>query len=420
MKELSEHKKRIIAQQKNDEKIRTSLKSHNMKINAMPEVDVRAEAFKLIKPYCTIENTVNDLNSFSYKMKSDSLSKHILKNVHHAFVLYHVPSVLYQAWDLFEQKSLSNYEWNQQRRNRRIYRDYNTSTTSLPPSFQHKAFSIFKKDKDGLNKRVEIDFRQWFICVANGNSLYKNYMSDFFTKKETHTFLNSKIPNFSIEQSLIYAIAICEGASNAIAQKIAHSKIKEKSHLIFTEKHKHQIKYFAQHFPNSLEELNDLWDYVLHGENNVGNLYGQGVSLDTLRKRMKDWHHSLNRKKSLGNHSWEGHPIEDSVYNGANEQGKIVEWSMTQILNTKALNEEGSSQHHCVSVYVDKCKSSACSIWSLKECRNNVFKRVLTIELRNDGSVVQVRGYANRAARPHEKVIVSAWARDNHLYISHY
>lgn len=411
MKQESEFKKKVRLKMEETSILTNCLKSHNIKINSIQEIDVKDTAQKMLIPY--LENAVNSIHNFNYKMKSSSLQKHILKNVYHAFVKYPVAPILFNAWDLYEPKAR-----NLNKRDRHRY--YNPTPVRIEhQSFEYKTFSIYTSENQ-TPVCHEIDFRKWFICMSTGGSLFKEHMSNFFTKKETHTFVNLNIPSFTIGQGLIFSIAKCAGASEAIAHKLARSKIHENTHSLFSDVRQKQIRYFANHFPQSLEELNDLWDYVICPDNQVGPLYGSGMTLDSLRKRMKDWHYSLNRSQKLGNHVWEGHAIENVLYTSNNAQGQLTEWSISQILNTKELAEEGTEQHHCVYGYLNSCKNGNVSIWSLKEKRGRVFKRALTIELRNDGSVVQVRGYANRAARPHEKVIVSAWARDNHLYISHY
>lgn len=407
MKQETEFQRKLRCKQEKEYNLKNCLKSHNIKINNTKEVDIKDTATKMLTQY--LSKAINPLDNFNYKMKSSSLQKHILKNVSHAFIKYPVAPILFNAWDLYEEKPR-----NLNKRDR-LYSHNQVSRRTDIPSFNEQFFSLTLY-QNGLPVRYEIDFREWFICMSSGGSLFKKHMGHFFTKKETHVFLNLNIPTFSISQALIFSIAKCAGATDSIAHKLARSKIHTNTSSLFNDVRRKQIRYFANHFPECVEELNDLWDFILHHDNHVGELYGSGISLDGLRKRMKDWHYSLNRTNKLGNHSWEGHAIDDAIYNANNAQNQMTEWSITQILTTKELSAEGNEQHHCVSSYVGKCKNGLSSIWSLKEKRGKVFKRALTIELTNNGTIVQVRGYANRLAKAYERAVVSAWARDNYLY----
>ena len=80
------------------------------------------------------------------------------------------------------------------------------------------------------------------------------------------------------------------------------------------------------------------------------------------------------------------------------------------------LFQEGLRMHHCVVTYKDDCVSGECSIWSLtSEYPIGRRNRGVTIELRNDGRIVQCRGFANRLPYANEVAICRRWAEDNGL-----
>ena len=86
-------------------------------------------------------------------------------------------------------------------------------------------------------------------------------------------------------------------------------------------------------------------------------------------------------------------------------------FQFSQIRNAFTLLDEGKLMRHCVGGYINNCKRGFCSIWSvnLRHEGHNVNKR-LTIEVRKNKAIAQVRGLHNRAATELETKAVYAWA----------
>lgn len=317
--------------------------------------------------------------NFVLKTKSKDRTKQLKELVRHVFHKYPVPDFLFDAWET------ENY-----------------------------------------NKiRKQFDFKKWYICVATGGSLYKEHTKEILTKKETHTFLTCA-HNINIEQSLVYAIAKCEGASDGVALRIARSKINDR---VISEYSKQNIRWFAKNPPASVQQLDDLVDYLLAKKVEQPNfsLVGSGLTIDSLLKRMHDWHYDLRRLKMIGNSVWDGHPINDTEYpyiEYMNANKVECAWYFYQIKSAKELQEEGNAQRHCVLSYKKYCISGEASIWSLRQGYTlegvKKAKRRLTIELRNNGVIQQVRGLANRKMKAHERTIIEKWSKDNALTISNY
>lgn len=315
-------------------------------------------------------------NNFVLKTKSKIRSKQLKELVRHVFHKYTVPEFMFDIW----------------------------------------------VSKNTNNIRKQFDFKQWYICVAKGGSLYKEFAKDFLTKKETHIFLTCSHA-VSIEEAVVYAIAKSEGAIDGIALRIAKSKINDKK---ITDYWKENIRWFAKNTPASIKDVNDLVDYLVAKKVEAPNftLMGSGFTLVSLLKKMHDWHYDLRRLKAIGDANWEGHPINDSKYTYIDQHNVEYAWNFYQIKSAKELQEEGNSQRHCVLSYKDSCIKGSCSIWSLKlgfvDDTKNQAKRKLTIEVRNDGRIVQIRGLANRLIKNDERGIVDKWAKDNGLYVNHY
>lgn len=313
---------------------------------------------------------------FSLKTKSKERAKQIKELVRHVFNKYTVPDFLYNVWT---------------------------------------------ENSNNLIRK-QFDFKKWYICIANGGSLYKEITKEHLTKKETHIFLNCA-HKVNIEEALLYAVAKCEGANDGIALRIARSKINEHT---LSEYWKQNIRWFAKNTPESIAQINDLVDFLISKkqESPTFSLMGSGFTLPSLMKKMHDWHYDLRRLKAIGEASWEGHAINNETYTFTDQHKVEYTWHFYQIKSAKELQQEGNAQRHCVLSYKSRCINGSCSIWSLKlGLINDTFnqaKRKITIELNNNGTIVQARGLANRGLKNDEKAIIQRWAKENGLSMRGY
>ena len=90
--------------------------------------------------------------------------------------------------------------------------------------------------------------------------------------------------------------------------------------------------------------------------------------------------------------------------------------TVRQIKTGNDLFKEGQRMHHCVVSYKYRCMTGDLSIWSLTcEYPPRKMNRGVTIELRNDGTIAQCRGFANRLPYADEVAIVKRWAAEHGL-----
>lgn len=320
---------------------------------------------------------IRDPDTFVFRGKSHNRAKQFIQLIRHTFEKYPAPRILEQCWESF------------------LTKDKHISS-------EHR-------------KYVE-----WYICVATGGSLHKEYTKEFFTKKETHIFLNAPF-QLRVNQGIYYSIAKAADADVNLSFMIARSKISEKDYK--NEFWRNCARFFATHHPGSLNTLNDLIDYISYRyqENRNFSLFGVGHTIQSLIKQMHQWHADLRRIKVIGDSKWEGHPIENQTIIIKINDSEI-HWNFTQIKTAKDLAAEGNAMRHCVYGYRASCASGAISIWSLTSNDGfNEKKRRITIELRNSGEIAQARGLANRMPKPDEKNIIAKWASRNSLtYLGRY
>jgi hypothetical protein len=72
---------------------------------------------------------------------------------------------------------------------------------------------------------------------------------------------------------------------------------------------------------------------------------------------------------------------------------------------------ETRAMHHCVASYAAKCIAGNASIWSLRRRAAGNTERLLTIEVDRQHRAIQVRGFANRTARPEERKLLERWGK---------
>ena len=354
------------------EDARLRLCIHNKKLKTPPE---RLNLLSAVEPYRPY--FIADEKAFKSKAKSSSEEKRLLELVRYLFCKYRVGSQLTKVW-----------------------------LRTLPNNLR----GWVKGQPQKTVSTIPDDPIRWCLCVAQGGSLYKAHSKNYLTKMETHVLLNCP-HELTFEQTLVYATARTFAQSEGHALRLAHSKL---STLEFDEFLKTVIYFFAKNPPASLDEVNDLVDFIMsrHRESQTWSLAGR--TLDSLRQKCKDWHFELRRVKVMGNFTWEGAPVPDCAIQTGSEQ-QPMRWQFTQIRSSKLLAEEGTKMRHCVYGYKQGCIRGATSIWSLTRVEHGLPERKVTIELSNSGDIVQARGLANRPMRPEERHAVQLWARENGL-----
>lgn len=140
----------------------------------------------------------------------------------------------------------------------------------------------------------------------------------------------------------------------------------------------------------------------------------KGRSMATVLAQAGQWHRRTHRARAYWGYNvalssaWDGLPVTNYA---PPEAGRV---QITQLLSYAALVEEGSAQKHCVSSYVYSCLRGRCGIFSLRV--NGA--RALTLEVRANRQLVQIRGRENRRPTEQELHWLRQWAGAAGLSIS--
>ena len=333
--------------------------------------------FSVVEPYR--EYFISDREAFKIKTKSDNPEKQLMELVRNLFCKYRVGNNLSKIW-----------------------------LRKLPKTGPDRFFG-----NTGHEYIVPVDPIQWFFCAAQGGSLYKEHTKKYLTKMETHVLLTCP-HDLTFDQTLIFAMAKTFAKRDGDALRLAHSKLHK---IGFSDFMKTVIYFFAKNPAGSLEEVNDLVDYILSRHQAYEKWSLAGRTIDSIRQKCKDWHFELRRVKALGNYTWEGAPLPNTMIQTGSEAHPMC-WHFIQLKTSKLLAEEGNKLRHCVYSYRDHCISGSTSIWSLALDDCGIISKKVTLELDNSGDIVQARGLANRTIRLEERNAINLWARSNGLRIA--
>jgi hypothetical protein len=286
-------------------------------------------------------------------------------------------------------------------------------------------------DGGGL-AREEIALRKrWFIVAAGGRSLYKEGAGAWLSRREVHAFLNP-VGRLTFEEAIWQAIARSYASDPGVVLRIARSRIAwtPRAELGFW---REVVRFFCTH-PTSVEEMDDLRDYLADCYGRTPQFCLRGRTPASLRRQMREWHRDLAeiarieaaRRRAEAAHaralgqavaagasgSWRGAAIADwSWSQAAKDRSRREDYLVVQLRTAADLVAETRAMHHCVASYATKCIAGQASIWSLRRRAEGSTERLLTIELDRQHRAIQVRGFGNRTARTEERKLLERWAK---------
>ena len=132
----------------------------------------------------------------------------------------------------------------------------------------------------------------------------------------------------------------------------------------------------------------------------------KGKCLKTLLADAEAWHHASDNK--IVGFQW--HPSAEIMPFEITERDGPVTWKFRELLSTAELVSEGEALQHCVGEYDQACYEGRSKIWSLGCDRGAGTKKILTIEVVEEETITEIRGYRNRLPTPKEANIVRRWA----------
>lgn len=128
----------------------------------------------------------------------------------------------------------------------------------------------------------------------------------------------------------------------------------------------------------------------------------KGRSPQSLEDELFDWNERQNYEefKKLRHLKWQGHGLEDWVFEIDGE-----EYKFSEIKTGDELFEESQNLKHCAYSYIQYCADGNTSVWSLKRMEDSFYKPYITVEIR-ESEVWQARGLRNRNLEDAERELL--------------
>lgn len=278
-------------------------------------------------------------------------------------------------------------------------------------------FEIFLKSKthlSRLNKNIltsrypkekEELFFHWFITIAQGGKFAK-VTKEYFTKKEAHLFVNAPRNN-TILENIWWARCTARSLPENIKNYLCSRGLIDRD---FKDEFWLKVLDFLANNMNDLDLhiLQELMDYLRQVRTMEPEFSLKGRTLGSLIRLSNEWHVRIQKAKMGGMKRWDGLPYKDWHYHDK-AYGRF--WEIVQLKSSKELYTEGRRMKHCVYVYTRSCLEGKTGIFSMASGPQKDFmdEKHLTIELSDDGRIIQVRGKLNRASNKNENRILNRW-----------
>lgn len=257
-----------------------------------------------------------------------------------------------------------------------------------------------------------------FFHIAQGGSLFKVVGTEMLpvplTRKMCHAFLCLPAETRNITEGLRTVQADSYGAEPAMKRALLAAELGRTLHSpageLFWDT---AIAWFCRNPMLDAAQIGPLIDYINHCRAESEDFSMKGRSVVAMIRGMQEWHEKLGRIRRLKGVEFKPAGLQEVnwPYKRPGDPESTDRWSITEILCGKELAAEGNAMRHCVYSYASSIAQGNCSIWSMRKNGD----RQLTIEVYNDGRIVQVRGHCNRMPTNYEKSILNRWAALNNL-----
>lgn len=265
----------------------------------------------------------------------------------------------------------------------------------------------------GLDDRARMRQR-WFVDVGTGKNIRKADIPVRLTKRMAHVFALASPPEYTVDAALRWAQVVGMGGDDLLAEAVCDSMLAE--HFDEGSFWETVLHFFVNNPMLDVAHVGPIVDYIHHQRfvrqerrNPDGSVCladppepgftMKGRTPESMLRRVDAWHNALSKAKAKTPKTWAPSGIRGFEWVDEDESaGEIRNWKIEEILNDRALMEEGKAMRHCVATYKTSCANGHRSIWSMQVgyLSSGNTRRVLTIELINNKRYIrQVRGRSN-------------------------
>ncbi len=269
--------------------------------------------------------------------------------------------------------------------------------------------------------------QRWFLHVAQGQNLRTaDGLPVPLTKKQAHLYLQAP-DDFDVLSGFRWAQIVDLGGDERLVRSVLATRIGTDfghdefwvtvfrwlvAHPMLDGVHHGPIidYLYDQRFAASVPNPNA----AIPGQPRLvppqPNLTMKGREPESLLRSVAEWHRRLGRQKSGKVIYWTPTGIPPFRHEEGKDESRKV-YTITELLCSRELNEEGRAMSHCVGTYSGSCGSGRTSIWSLRlSDALGQETRLLTLEVSNPTRlIVQARQKFNKLPNPKELSILRRW-----------
>jgi hypothetical protein len=262
-------------------------------------------------------------------------------------------------------------------------------------------------------------FRQWFVTLAQGGSFSK-LVKHTMTSKEAHVFLSAPSGR-KIHENVWWARMKVAGLPSGVIDRLIERIFQDRTIDDPDGRLAEVIQFYARyHGEMSRVTFGEVTDFIVWKLQNDREFRLKGRTIGSVVRLTNEWHVLMQKAKLGVRVEWKGFGYPEWLLE---EKNRI--WVVQELRDNRELMNEGRKQKHCVYGYVQWCSTGHSSIFSMRVYRKIVggytedgqliwdrsceLDRV-TIEVRSNRTIAQVRGLQNRMATDDEKKVLRAWA----------
>lgn len=270
--------------------------------------------------------------------------------------------------------------------------------------------------------------QRWFLHVAQGRNIRTAIgLPVPMTKKQAHLYLRAP-DDFDVLAAFRWAQILDLGGDERLVRSVLASRIgtsfeHDEFWLSVFRWLVSQPMLDPVHHAPLIDYLNHR-RFVASVPNPAAHLAGQprlvppqpnltmkGRDPAILLRSVAEWHRRLGRDLARKGTCWEASRFAAFTWEeGLGETRKV--YTISELLCSRKLDEEGRAMGHCVGSYAASCGSGRVSIWSLRVTDAvGQESRLLTLEVSNAiGQIIQARRKYNQLPSPKERSILRRWA----------
>ncbi|WP_299455921.1 PcfJ domain-containing protein [uncultured Microscilla sp.] len=271
----------------------------------------------------------------------------------------------------------------------------------------------------------------WFIHLGKGQNIRTApNMYAHLTKKMAHHFLQAPA-DYTIEEALTYGQVTALGGDDLLIKQLLNSPLlyisQDQGFWLSLLQFFLNNKELAQdnHIKNIVEFINikRMTNVAVDDYGQLTGKVGRPYSLKqktaaSMMREVRAWQQKMaNSYSSSYDQLTTWAPVK---VNNFLKKGNGITYRIMQLTNNFALLREGEKMRHCVGNYMHRCQTGDVSIWALTATSGFSVKPLLTIELKQNNTITQVRGKVNRMPDLEEAKLIKQWAAREQLKVGHH